>query len=181
MKQNLRIPGLRWWRRKKGQLFFLLFLIAFSSFFMEFTYLFSDSLQQTIQSRREDAYGEWQIAMDHLYPQAIETVKSLPSVVYSDVLFSSAVLADERLDAEYILGGFIEKEEQLAHLRFQAGEMPQADNEVALEASLAKKLGLSDSIGQTVEFSLKNLKGMAENTKTVKLRVCGIFDDYAGS
>ena len=58
-----KIPGLRRWKSQRKQLCLILLCMAISFFLMEFIFLFSDSMEETLQERRLDAYGEWQIAL----------------------------------------------------------------------------------------------------------------------
>ena len=76
--RNDHIPGMRRWRKNRKQLFLILAAMSLCFFLIEMTFLFSDSLELTMQERRMDAYGEWQYALQHISEEDEAKIFALP-------------------------------------------------------------------------------------------------------
>ena len=107
---------------------------------MEFIFLFSDSMENTLQERRLDAYGEWQLAIEDVSEVDEGRVRALPLLERAGAVWTVGdVVTGEILNAS-CLGGMDADAVQLARLSVLEGRLPEDTGEAAVEASLLNKL-----------------------------------------
>ena len=173
-----KIPGLRRWKSQRKQLWLILLCMAISFFLMEFIFLFSDSMEETLQERRLDAYGEWQIALRGVTQQDEERVRSLPLLERAGSVWAAGSIANEGIQGASCLGGMDADAVQLARLSVLEGRLPEALGEAAVESTLLKRLG--GQVGEELTLTIAPYEGEnAGQAVQLQVTVCGVIKDYA--
>ncbi len=173
-----KIPGLRRWKSQRKQLFLILLCMAISFFLMEFIFLFSDSMENTLQERRLDAYGEWQIALRGVTQQDEERVRNLPLLERAGSVWAAGSIANEGIQGASCLGGMDADAVRLARLSVLEGHLPEAPREAAVESTLLKRLG--GQVGEELTLTIAPYEGEnAGQAVTLQVTVCGVIKDYA--
>ncbi len=173
-----KIPGLRRWKSQRKQLCLILLCMAISFFLMEFIFLFSDSMEETLQERRLDAYGEWQIALRGVTRQDEERVRNLPLLERAGSVWAAGSIANEGIQGASCLGGMDEDAVRLARLSVLEGHLPEAPGEAAVESTLLKRLG--GQVGEELTLTIAPYEGEnAGQAVQMEVTVCGVIKDYA--
>lgn len=178
------VPGLRRWWRDKKQGLGILMVMSLGCFLLAFTFLFSDSLEATMEARRKDAYGEWQYACVNIDASEEAKLGAIPFIERRGCLWSAGILSGQ--STYYGVGGMDAEAAELARIHVKEGHLPEQKGEIALEASLVKVLGLSGQLGEPVSFSIDPAEGNAQKilgaeSRTIEGTLCGIMEDYANN
>ena len=72
-------------------------------FLLAFTFLFSDSLEATMEARRKDAYGEWQYACVNIDASEEAKLGAIPFIERKGCLWSAGILSGQ--STYYGVGG----------------------------------------------------------------------------
>ncbi len=178
------VPGLRRWRRDKGQGLGILLVMSLGYFLLAFTFLFSDSLEATMEERRKDAYGEWQYACVNIDASEEAKLAAIPFIERKGCLWSAGILSGQ--STYYGVGGMDAEAAELSRIHVKEGHLPEQKGEIALEASLVKVLGVSGQLGEPVSFSIDPAEGNAKKilgaeSRTIEGTLCGILEDYSNN
>lgn len=178
------VPGLRRWRRDRKQGLGILMVMSLGCFLLAFTFLFSDSLEATMEARRKDAYGEWQYACVNIDASEEAKLGAIPFIERKGCLWSAGILSGQ--STYYGVGGMDAEAASLSRIHMQSGHLPEQKGEIALEASLVKVLGLSGQLGEPVSFSIDPAEGNAQKilgaeSRTIEGTLCGILEDYSNN
>ena len=175
-----RIPGLRRWKRQRGQLCLILVSMSLCFFWMISSFLFSDSLEKTRLERRLDAFGEWQIGIENVSALDESLLRSLPQMARAGGVWTAGRVMDEELPYTTWLGGMDENARILARLALQEGHFPEKSGEAAVEASLLRRLG--KQVGEEWELEVEAYTASREEEPqviSIRLTICGILKDYS--
>lgn len=189
--RNDHIPGMRRWRKNRKQLFLILAAMSLCFFLIEMTFLFSDSLELTMQERRMDAYGEWQYALKHISEEDEAKILALPLLEKAGTVWTAGDIENEAIKGAFAIGGMDENAIDLSRLTLVDGHFPEKAGEAAVEATILKKLGVEMRVGETIVLEIapyqksndtsgtKRTSGKNKEIREITLTVCGIIKDYS--
>ena len=180
-------------RKNRKQLFLILAAMSLCFFLIEMTFLFSDSLELTMQERRMDAYGEWRSALPELISEEDEAkILALPLLEKAGTVWTAGDIENEAIKGAFAIGGMDENAIDLSRLTLVDGHFPEKAGEAAVEATILKKLGVEMRVGGDDRSGrlhrIKNLTTLQEQSehpaktkKSVKITLNGarVVKDYS--
>lgn len=137
-------------RGRKKTTGLLVLVLAFTFLFIMVAILLETSMAETKKQQRRQLYGEWHAAYMEASPEICEQLAGEPEV--------SRVAKIQILGEDKTAGtvGTVNQElVELGNLKLIQGRLPQAKNEVLLEASAADRLGLENPVGETVRLKIR--------------------------
>lgn len=165
-------------RRKDSLLLFAVLCLSFACAIV--TLSVSGSIGATNQAYRLDIYGEWwgsisnAAASDIDFLEDQEWLRALgTSQTYGETVGGATACSIGVLD-----DGFI----RLGHIGLQDGRMPEAVNEIAMEAGKLSALGYDYTLGQEIELAI-SLPTQEDDTPPVivthRFTLCGVLKAYS--
>lgn len=166
-------------RGRKKTTLLLVLVLAFTFLFIVAAILLETSMTETKKRQRQQLYGNWHAAYMEASPEICEQLSDEPEV--------SRVAETRILGVDGVAGtvGTVTQDFlDVGNLKLTDGRLPEAENEILVEASAADSLGISSPVGETVKLSIVNPL-ISENVDTYRqmqgngLKAGGQIDEEA--
>ncbi|MDD6212333.1 MAG: ABC transporter permease, partial [Clostridiales bacterium] len=179
-KVKHRIPGMRRWKKNRGQFWLILVFMTLCFLLMEITFLFSDSMGYTLQEHRLDAYGEWQYAVENISETEEENIRSLSLLEDAGAIWVAGDIVSKEIADTTCLGGMDAEALRLGRISLLEGHFPENGGEAVIEASILEKMDgqLGDEYTFEIELPPTHSHPSIE-TYSITVTVCGVIKDYS--
>ncbi len=173
---QLAVQGLR--RRRKSSL--LVFAVLCLSFcFAIITLSVSGSMAMTNEEYRKDTFGEWEGVIpdstpeDRAFLEGSSWLESLGTMEVWGTLSAGEV-------GGVTFGTANEAFLEMGRIRLQDGRMPEAENEIVLEADSLSALGYDYTLGQELALQVSFPGAPADAAVDRTFTLCGVLKEYTG-
>lgn len=180
--KNDRIPGLKRWKRDKKLLCLILAVMSGCFFMMESTYQLSDSIESTMQKRREEQYGTWQAAFCGVTPADMETLGKNPYIVSLGEMETDGFWTGEG-ERAYAIGSVSGEAIELASLKLYEGTFPANEHEIAVESGLLESFEELPEVGDTItlDIELTSPDGSSSTIEEMSFVLSGVIKNYSST
>lgn len=150
-------------------------LILFLSFaFITVSLSVTASLQKTGEEYRYSQYGEWKSALFLASANDKKKLEEISDIERVGMAEIGGVVADENGCALTVLGSLDEELLDIGRISLQAGRMPSAEGEIAMEADVLSALGYDYTLGQQIVCCIQRGQQIVEKEYTL----CGVVKEY---
>lgn len=141
----------------------------------------TEGIMDSIRIRNREIYGEWEAILPLARPQAEEIIEANPFVEKKGRISIYGVLDPDFLNNEQSNIGTVDDSAwELGKLQVMEGRIPQTENEIAIEYSMAASLGYEDCLGKniTIKVTPSTTYGTEMPEKVLVYQLCGFIKDY---
>lgn len=160
--------------RGLAAILFVVFLLGLS------TMIYADSYEQTLEEQRKLAYGAWHVGIFNADETVWDAVSTHVTVETAARMEMYALLLD---GSGVSIGGAGRIDRTLldiGKLTLLDGRLPEAADEIAMEASFLTQLGDSYELGQTIVLTLVVPDGNEDWAELpCEFTLCGVVENYS--
>lgn len=158
-------------------IFFLLFLIFI---FGISSVVFTDSRQATLEEQRKLIYGSWHIAVYDTDATVCKSFQNHATIKSAGCMYLYGCASDLKQKFSGLIGYADDSMMDIGNITLLEGRLPNAENEIAIEASFLNRMGYSYDLGQQISLTLSNLNTHSKKTAPVKrFQLCGVIKNYS--
>lgn len=136
-------------RGRKKTTVLLVLVLTFTFLFIVAAILLETSMTETKKQQRQQLYGRWHAAYMEASPEVCEQLAGEEKV---SRMAKTKLLGEDA--AAGMVGTINQEIMETGNLTLVQGRLPEAENEILLEASAADRLGLDDPVGKSIGLTI---------------------------